>query len=106
MRTTIIATIFVLAALAAAFLQFSAALQLKTELVQSEAERATLAEQLTQTEAQLAQNEAHTAQIQEQVASLQANLQNSSRQLLLLSESLQEAREMIQGEPAEQATAQ
>lgn len=100
MKTTIIAAILVLAAMAAAFLQFSAAMQLRTELTQSEAERARL-------ETQLAENTAQTTQVQEQIVSLQANLQSSSAQLVLLSESLQEARQLIQGQtPDEEAQAQ
>ncbi len=100
MRTTIIAAILVLAATAAAFLQFSAAMQLRAELAQSEAARAAL-------EAQLAESLVQTSQFQEQINTLQSNLQSSSAQLALLSESLQEARQLIQGQaPVVEAPAQ
>src|SRR5690554_4663759 len=89
MRSPIIAATLVLCAATLAALQFSETRQLRAALVSSEAARAAL-------EAKVAENAAQQASMQQQVATLQKNLQSSSRQLLLLSNSLQEAREMIQ----------
>lgn len=105
MKTGIIAAILVLAASAVAFLQFSAAMQLRQELAQNEA-------QLTQSEAEraglerkLALNVAEQEVFRQQIANLRENLQSSTAQLGLLSSSLREAREMVQdnaaGNPAE-----
>tara|TARA_R100001377_G_scaffold84361_2_gene67729 strand:- start:1076 stop:1408 length:333 start_codon:yes stop_codon:yes gene_type:complete len=96
MKTRIIAAILVLTASAVAFLQFSAALQLRQELaqneallVESEAERARLMRQI---DANVAQQEL----FRQQIANLRENLQSSTAQLGSLSSSLQEAREMVQ----------
>lgn len=100
MKTRIIAAILVLAASAVAFLQFSAAMQLRqelaqteTKLLQSEAERAGL-------EQQLAANVAQQDLFKQQIANLRDNLQSSTAQLGLLSSSLQEARDMVQDNAA------
>lgn len=100
MKTRIIAAILVLAASAVAFLQFSAAMQLRQELAQnevqlarSEAERASLARQL-------ATNVAQQELFRQQIANLRENLQSSTAQLGQLSSSLQEAREMVQDNAA------
>ena len=96
MKTRIFAVILVLAASAVAFLQFSAAMQLRQELAQnearlreSEAERASL-------ELQIAANIAQQDLFRQQIANLRENLQSSTAQLGILSSSLQEAREMVQ----------
>jgi peptidoglycan hydrolase CwlO-like protein len=105
MKTRIIAAILVLAASAVAFLQFSAAMQLRqqlsqneTELAQSEAERAEL-------ELKLAANVAQQELFREQIANLRDNLQSSTAQLGALSSSLQEARELVQDNAAENLAA-
>ena len=96
MKTRIIAAILVLTASAVAFLQFSAALQLRQELAQneallaeSEAERARLTQKIDA-------NVAQQALFRQQIANLRENLQSSTAQLGSLSSSLQEAREMVQ----------
>lgn len=101
MKTRIVAAILVLAASAVAFLQFSAALQLRqelaftqTQLARSEAERAGLEQQIV---ANVAQQEL----FRQQIANLRDNLQSSTAQLGMLSSSLQEARELVQDNAAE-----
>lgn len=104
MKTRIIAAILVLAASAMAFLQFSAAMQLRQELsqfraqlAQSEAERAHL-------EQKIAANVVQQELFRQQIANLRENLQSSTAQLGILSSSLQEAREMVQDNAAESQT--
>lgn len=104
MRTGIIAAILVLAFAAVAFMQFSAAMQLRQELEPSEEARIRLEAQVAALEDQLATQRAANAELQtrfqEQISALQSSLQASTAQLQQLSESLQEARGLLQGEPA------
>tara|TARA_R110001592_G_scaffold106961_1_gene299697 strand:- start:279 stop:611 length:333 start_codon:yes stop_codon:yes gene_type:complete len=100
MKTGIIAAIFVLAASAVAFLQFSAAMQLRQELVESEAKLLESEAERAGLEQQLATNVAQQELFRQQIANLRENLQSSTAQLGLLSSSLQEAREMVQDNKA------
>ncbi|MCB1649410.1 MAG: hypothetical protein H7A05_03490 [Pseudomonadales bacterium] len=103
MKTGIIAAILILACAAVAFMQFSAAMQLKQELAHSEEVRirleGELAAQKALVTAQQSANAELQARFQEQLNTLQSSLQSSSGQLQQLSESLQEARGLLQGEP-------
>lgn len=105
MKTGIIATILILACAAVAFMQFSAAMQLKQELSRSEEARARLEGELEAQKALVATQQSANAELQarfqEQISLLQSSLQSSSGQLQQLSESLQETRGLLQGEPSQ-----
>lgn len=101
MKTRIIAAILVLAASAVAFLQFSAAMQLRQELAQQEALLAQSETERASLELQIAANVAQQDLFRQQIANLRDNLQSSTAQLGLLSSSLQEARELVQDNAAE-----
>lgn len=100
MKTLIIAAILVLAASAVAFLQFSAAVQLRQDLAQNAAQLAQVEAERESLEQQLAANLAQQELFRQQIANLRENLQSSNAQLGLLSSSLQEAREMVQDNAA------
>jgi|GEM_PF-477465 len=104
MKTRIIAAILVLAASAVAFLQFSAALQLRQELAQNEAQLTQSKAERASLEQQLAANVVQQELFRQQIATLRDNLQSSTAQLGMLSSSLQEAREMVQDSAAENKT--
>jgi len=106
MKTRIFASILVLAACAAAFLQFSAAMQLRQELTQVELRLAQSEAERVALEQQLATNSAQQELFRQQIANLRENLQNSTAQLGLLSSSLDEAREMVQDNSAPNAANQ
>lgn len=105
MKTRIIAAILVLAASAVAFLQFSAAMQLRQQLSQNEAELAQSEAERAGLELKLAANVAQQELFREQIANLRDNLQSSTAQLGALSSSLQEARELVQDNAAENLAA-
>jgi septal ring factor EnvC (AmiA/AmiB activator) len=101
MKTRIIAAILVLAASAVAFLQFSAAMQLRQELAQFEAQLAQSEAERASLEQQVAANVVQQELFRQQIANLRENLQSSTAQLGILSSSLQEAREMVQDNATE-----
>jgi septal ring factor EnvC (AmiA/AmiB activator) len=101
MKTRIIAAILVLAASAVAFLQFSAAMQLRQELAQFEAQLAQSEAERAGLEQQVAANVVQQELFRQQIANLRENLQSSTAQLGILSSSLQEAREMVQDNATE-----
>lgn len=93
MRATIFGALaLAIAGLATAALEYNAVLDLREQLRHSDV-------QLTALQSQLQEQTAANAQLQEtfegQIATLQLNLQSSSQQLATLSESLKEAREML-----------
>tara|TARA_R110001592_G_scaffold185720_1_gene429841 strand:+ start:175 stop:507 length:333 start_codon:yes stop_codon:yes gene_type:complete len=104
MKTRIIAAILVLAASAVAFLQFSAAMQLRQELAQIEAQLAQSEAERAGLEQQVAANVVQQELFRQQIANLRENLQSSTAQLGILSSSLQEAREMVQDNATENQT--
>ena len=104
MKTRIIAAILVLAASAVAFLQFSAAMQLRQELAQFEAQLAQSEAERAGLEQQVAANVVQQELFRQQIADLRENLQSSTAQLGILSSSLQEAREMVQDNATENQT--
>lgn len=106
MKTRIIAAILVLAASAVAFLQFSAAMQLRQQLAQNEIELAQSEAERAGLEQKLAANVAQQELFREQIANLRDNLQSSTAQLGILSSSLQEARELVQDNAAENQAVQ
>lgn len=91
MKTALIAAIVVLASATLAYLQFSAATQLRQDLAHSETLRAEL-------QAKVADNAQRQASLQEQVNTLEESLSSSAAQLKRLSESLQEAKAILQGD--------
>ncbi|MCB1666169.1 MAG: hypothetical protein KDI28_10335 [Pseudomonadales bacterium] len=104
MKTGIIAAILILASAAVAFMQFSAAVQLRQELAPSEEARIRLEAEVESLKDQLATQRTANAELQarfqEQISTLQSSLQTSTQQLRQLSDSLQEAKGLLQGEPA------
>ncbi|MES3008714.1 MAG: hypothetical protein V4751_13185 [Pseudomonadota bacterium] len=80
------------AGFAVAAYEYIAVQDLRAQLQQTHAQRETLRAQV---EEQIAANTALQNTFEGQIASLQDNLQSGSRQLALLSASLQEAREML-----------
>ncbi len=96
MRIALLAGILLLAASAVAFLQFSAAVQLRQELVQTRAQLSESEAVRAQLEEQIVANTAQQALFRQQIANLRENLQSSTAALGTLSSSLQEARELVQ----------
>jgi TolA-binding protein len=88
MKAALLMTLVALAALAVAYLQYQEAASLRGSLVRSEEARLAL-------QAQVEANATQQASVQQQIQQLQDNLRSSSQQLLELSNSLQEAREML-----------
>ena len=88
MKAALLMTLIALAALAVAYLQYQEAASLRGSLARSEEARLAL-------QAQVDANTTQQANVQQQIQQLQDNLRSSSQQLLQLSNSLQEAREML-----------
>jgi len=88
MKGTLAMSLIAIAALVVAFLQHQEATALRGSLARSEEARLAL-------EAEVAANAAQQQSVQQQIQQLQDNLRSSSAQLLQLSTSLQEAREML-----------
>jgi len=88
MKGTLAMSLIAIAALVVAFLQHQEATALRASLARSEEARLAL-------EAEVAANAAQQQSVQQQIQQLQDNLRSSSAQLLQLSTSLQEAREML-----------
>ena len=88
MKATLFMTLIALAALGVAFLQYKEAASLRGSLTRSEEARQTL-------QALVDANVAQQDSVQQQVQQLEDNLRSASQQLLQLSSSLQEAREML-----------
>ncbi len=99
MKALLAMTLISLTALATAYFQYQDAQALRTSLQRSEAARETLQRQADTSAAQLAASTAQQQRVQEQIEQLQENLRSSSAQLLELSNSLQEARQMIAPPP-------
>lgn len=92
MKATLAAGAVAVAAAGLAIQQYTTAQELRQQLQESENRGATLALQVQ------AQNDANAqmqSNFEQQISRLQENLQSSSRQLVILSESLQETREML-----------
>jgi len=88
MKATLLMTLIALAALGVAFLQYQEAASLRGSLARSEEARLAL-------QAQVDANVAQQESVQQQIQQLEDNLRSSSQQLLQLSNSLQEAREIL-----------
>lgn len=88
MKSLLATSVIAIAALAVAFLQHQEVESLKGSLARSEVARQAL-------EAQLAANAAQQQGVQVQIQQLQDSLRASSQQLLQLSSSLQEARDLL-----------
>lgn len=88
MKTTLAMAIVAIAALTVAWLHYQEAATLRSALTRSEESRLAL-------QAQVDANAAQQESVQRQIQQLQENLRDSSQQLLQLSSSLQEAREML-----------
>jgi len=95
MKALLAMTLITLAALATAFLQFQQTQALRDSLQHSEAAREALQRQADASAARLAESDARQQSVQAQIEQLQESLRSSSTQLLELSNSLQEARQMI-----------
>ncbi len=92
MKATITACALAITAVGLALVQYNSAQELRRQLIESESHGAILQQQIQE------QSEANSrlqSTFEEQINRLQENLQSSSRQLVLLSESLQETREML-----------
>ncbi len=100
MKTGIAATLLILAFAAVAFLQFSAAVQLREDLALSEAARQLAEAQRGILEEQQQEQQAQHALFEQQIATLQDNLDASSRQLEALASALQDARALLPNAPA------
>lgn len=99
MKALLAMTLITLAALATAYLQYQDAGALRASLQRSEAEREALQRQADASAAQLAASVAQQQSVQLQIEQLQESLRSSSAQLLELSNSLQEARQIIAPPP-------
>jgi len=99
MKALLAMTLITLSALATAFLQYQQAQALRESLERSEAARETLQRQADASAARLAESDARQQSVQAQIEQLQDNLRTSSAQLLELSNSLQEARQMMAPPP-------
>ncbi len=99
MKALLAMTLITLTALATAYLQYQDAQALRESLQRSEAARETLQRQADSSAAQLAASVAQQQSVQGQIEQLQESLRSSSTQLLELSNSLQEARQMIAPPP-------
>jgi chromosome segregation ATPase len=95
MKALLAMTLIALTALAAAFLQYQQTEALRDSLQRSETAREALQRQADTSAAQLAASAAQQQRVQLQIEQLQENLRSSSAQLLELSNSLQEARQMM-----------
>lgn len=95
MKALLAMTLISLSALATAFLQYQQTQALRDSLQRSEAAREALQQELDASAAQLAASAAQQQNVQLQIEQLQENLRSSSAQLLELSDSLQEARQLI-----------
>lgn len=92
MKATLAASVFAVIATALALVQYNTTQELQRQLLESENRGATLKQQL---QAQTEANARLQDTFEQQINTLQENLQSSSRQLVILSESLQETREML-----------
>ena len=92
MKATLAASLLVVISLSVALVQYNTVQQLQQQLLDSESRSAALELQL---QAQTDTNARLQNTFEQQINSLQENLQSSSRQLVILSDALQETREIL-----------
>ncbi len=99
MKALLAMSLITLTALGVAVLQYQDAQALRASLQRSETAREALQREADISAAQLAASTAQQQSVQLQIEQLQESLRSSSAQLLELSNSLQEARQMIAPPP-------
>ncbi|MDP1932191.1 MAG: hypothetical protein Q8L60_12115 [Gammaproteobacteria bacterium] len=98
MKATLTVSLLAIAALGLALVQYNTVQELQRQLSESENHSVYLQQQIQE---QTETNTRLQSTFEEQINQLQQNLQSSSRQLVILSESLQETRELLnQNAPA------